>query len=1080
MSDQPLNLASLRLKLQTAEGKRYWRSLDELAGTPEFEEMVHREFPEAASEWSDALSRRNFLRVMAASLALAGLQGCTKEPQERIVPYVRPPATGVPGRPLHFASAMPLRGIGSGVLITSREGRPIKVEGNPDHPDSLGASSIYMQASILSLYDPDRSQTPIHHGDVSDWSAFKSALASIMETKRQTGGAGLRILTETITSPSLLAQLTELLKTFPEARWHRYEPCSRDAIRAGAMVAFGRKLDPIYHFDKADVILSLDSDFLSTEPGSLRYARQFIDRRRIRTISKDGLPMDAKSVKMNRLYAVESSPTVVGAMADHRLPLKPSDIGALTLAVANAIGGVLLPPAPTPADGSGQQKTAGAGTGGTSLTAWVAKVAADLVAHRGAALVIAGESQPPEVHAIVFAINAALGAVGSCITFIEPLDPHPADSIASLRSLVDDMNAGQVDTLLIVGGNPLYTAPVDFHFLAAMEKVALRIHLGGYDNETAFQCHWHLPEAHYLEAWGDVRAFDGTVSIIQPLIAPLYQGKSAHEVFSMLAGRMDVTGYEIVRAYWAKVAHGDFESWWKATLEKGIVEGSAAPGVAGGPPVFSGFKDTGRPPVTLSSGLELSFLLDPTVFDGRFSNNAWLQELPKPLTHLTWDNAVMISPHLAESIGVQSGDLVEIFASGRALQAAAWIMPGQADGAVSLSLGYGRTRAGRVGGSEKQTRGFNAYALRTSSQPFVTSGVTIKKAGGRYTLATTQSHHGMETGTGTLQAEVVAHPEGNDEIRNRKLIRVATLAEFEARPRFAQEIDEEDFEDSNGHRHVPLQLFPDHDYSTKSNPLKHRWAMSIDTQSCIGCNACVIACQAENNIPVVGKDQVDRGREMHWIRIDSYYAGGLDDPETYFQPITCMHCESAPCELVCPVEATVHDDEGINNMVYNRCVGTRYCSNNCPYKVRRFNFLQYQDQTTEQYKLMRNPEVTVRSRGVMEKCTYCIQRINNTRIDMENLQVRMEEQIRATRSDTDHAELQNQLDAASRKLMGGIQTACQQSCPTEAIVFGDLNDPLSAVSLLKREPHDYGLLEELSTKPRTTYLARVRNPNVVL
>ena len=1058
MTERPINLASLRLKLHAAGGRHYWRSLDELASSPEFEEMVHREFPEAASEWTDAISRRNFLKVMAASIALAGVAGCTKEPQERIVPYVRPPANMVPGLPLHFASAMPLRGIGTGVLVTSREGRPIKVEGNPDHPASLGASNIYMQASILSLYDPDRSQTPIHMGDVSDWSTFKSAIALVMKTKRLAGGAGMRILTEMITSPSLLAQLQELLKTFPEARWHRYEPYPRDSIRAGAKLAFGRRLEPVYHFDKADVVLSLDCDFLSSEPGNLRYARQFIDRRRIRTIGKDGRPNDNGAVTMNRLYAVECTPTSVGAMADHRLSLSPSEIGGVAMGVAKRIG----------IESAGTAKTLSA-----SASDWVAKVAADLRAHHGSAIVIAGESQPAEVHAIAFAMNAMLGAVGGCVTFIEPIDPHPEDSISSIRSLVGDMNAGQVDTLLILGGNPVYNAPVDLGFLAAMRNVALRIHLGEYADETAFECHWHLPAAHYLEAWGDVRGFDGTVSIIQPLIAPLYQGKSAQEMLSIMTGQVEVHAYELVRRYWSSRAVGDFANWWKLALEKGVIEGTSAKTLDVSAEVSHiKFELSGSTP-----GLQLSFVLDPTIFDGRFANNGWLQELPKPMSHLTWDNAVMISPHQAEAMRVENGDWVELESFGRTLQCAAWVMPGQAEGAVSLSLGYGRTRAGTVGGSERQARGFNAYALRTSAQPFTASGVSIKKLAGRYPLASTQSHHGMETGSGTLQPDVVAHPEGNDEIRNRKLIRVATLAEFNAKPSFAQELDEDELKRGTGSRRVPLQLFPDHDYTNKSNAEKHRWAMSIDTQSCIGCNACIVACQAENNIPVVGKDQVERGREMHWIRVDTYYAGGLDDPETYFQPVTCMHCETAPCELVCPVGATVHDDEGINNMVYNRCVGTRYCSNNCPYKVRRFNFLQYQDLTTEQYQLMRNPEVTVRSRGVMEKCTYCIQRINNTRIDMENLKVRMEEQLGVTTSNSDRADLQNQLDAASRKLLGGLQTACQQSCPTEAIVFGDLNDPFSPVSVLKQEPHDYGLLDELSTLPRTTYLARVRNPN---
>ncbi len=1064
MTESPLNLSSLRLKLEVTGGKAYWRSLEEIADGPDFQEMLHREFPEQASEWGNAFSRRNFLKMMAASLALAGLQGCTREPQERIVPYVRPPANLVPGRAMHFASAMPLRGVGLGVLVTSREGRPIKIEGNPDHPESLGASNVFMQASILGLYDPDRSQTPIYLGDVSSWSAFQTALAPIITAKKKNGSAGLRILTQTITSPTLLAQVNTILKEFPEAKWHRYEPVSRDSIQAGAKIAFGKKLDPIYHFDKAEVILSLGSDFLFAEPGSLRYSKQFIDRRRVRTLGENGRPIDPKTATMNRLYVSECMPSLTGSMADHRLPLKPSDMGVLAVAVAKELGVALATTVEEPSP---------------SIATWARKVARDLVGHKAKALVVIGESQPAEIHALGCAMNAALGALGQTITYIEPLDPHPDSSIESLRTLVEDMNAGKVDTLLMIGSNPVYTAPADLNFLAALKLVNMRIHLGEANDETAFQCQWHLPETHYLEAWSDVRAFDGTTSVIQPLISPLYQNKSAHEVLSMLLGRPDISGYELVRNHWGKaLPPAEFENGWKAALQKGIVEGSA-------------LKPQELPVATLPSltlqstspGLELLFSLDPTIYDGRFANNGWLQEVPKPLTHMSWDNAVMLSPRTAEKFALHSRDRVNLSSGGKTLSAAVWILPGHADDAATLSLGYGRTRAGRVGGTDKHQNGFNANQLRHSQHPLFARDLRIARSGGAYNLVVSRTHHTVESRSfGTeIKPEVVSHPDpaqASDNLQNRKLIRVATLAEYQSDPVFAQKIEEEGTGESTpGGKRVPLQLFPEHDYSNKLNPAKHRWAMSIDTNACIGCNACVVACQAENNIAVVGKDQVDRGREMHWIRIDTYYAGSLDDPDTYFQPLTCMHCENAPCELVCPVEATVHDDEGINNMVYNRCIGTRYCSNNCPYKVRRFNFLQYTDNTTEQYKLMRNPEVTVRSRGVMEKCTYCIQRINNTRIDLENLQVRMEEQVRNSPSGADRAQLQNTLDESTRHTLANLETACQQSCPTEAIVFGDLNAPLSRIALLKEEPMDYGLLEELTTKPRTTYLARLTNPN---
>jgi MoCo/4Fe-4S cofactor protein with predicted Tat translocation signal len=1065
-----LDLSTLRLKLQAAQGKRYWRSLEEVAATPEFEEMIHREFPEHASEWNEAFSRRNFLKLMAASLALAGLEGCTKEPQERIVPYVRPPANLIPGRPLYFASAMPWRGVGQGVVVTSREGRPIKVEGNPDHPASRGAANIYMQASLLSLYDPDRSQNVVSRGNPSSWSAYLTALMPIMEAKRSNGGAGLRILTQTITSPSQLAELAELTKSLPEAKWHRYEPLSRDSFREGARQIFGKPLDGVLHFEKADVVVSLDSDFLTGDAGSLRYARDFMDRRRIRTLGESGRPLDVKTLSMNRLYVAECMHTTTGAVADHRLPLKPSDIGLLAAALARGVGAGVEVAATRELPAATSQ--------------WAAKVAGDLAANKGKSLVIAGDSQPPEVHSLVLAINVALGSIGQTLSMIEPLDPHPETSIASIRSLVDDMNGGKVDTLIIVGGNPVHTAPADLNFLAALQKVDLRIHLGEYHDETAFQCQWHIPEAHYLESWGDVRAYDGTASIVQPMIAPLYQGKSVSDLLAVLAGKVGIGGYEVLRNFWSRSKPAaEFEAWWKTALEKGVIAGSASPAQ----------KVEGKSSLQLtlpaaSTEMELLFKADPTIDDGRFANNGWLQELPKPLTHMTWDNAAMVSAHTAHKLGVQNGDLVELKTAARSLLAAIWILPGHADDAVTLSVGYGRTRAGRVGGTDKEQIGFDAYRLRTSTHPLFATDLQIAKTDKTYNLVVTHTHHTVESDSvdPALVPQVVAHPEADEsriDIKNRKLIRVATLAEFKADPQFAQKIEEagsgEEVAELPGesHKRVPLQLFPEHDYSNKINPNKHRWAMSIDTHSCIGCSACVIACQAENNIPVVGKDQVERGREMHWIRIDTYHAGLFDNPETYFQPLPCMHCENAPCELVCPVAATVHDDEGINNMVYNRCVGTRYCANNCPYKVRRFNFLQYQDETTDQYKLLRNPEVTVRSRGVMEKCSYCIQRINNTRIDAETMQVRLEEQFRQSTTDSDRADLLNTRDANTRKLFNGLQTACQQSCPTEAIVFGDLNDSLSAVALLKAEPHDYGLLDELTTRPRTTYLARVRNPN---
>ena len=992
----------------------FWRALEEQAGDPAFRGFVQKEFPSQVDAIIDPVERRTFLKLMGASLALAGFSACTQQPPEHIVPYVRQPEEIVPGKPLFYATAMPLGGVATGLLVESHEGRPTKIEGNPLHPGSLGASDAFAQAAVLGLYDPDRAQTLMNLGEIRPWPAFLGAIRAALAAQQPgtaAGGAGLRILTESVSSPTLAAQIRDLLARYPSAKWHQWDPASRENARGGAKLAFGAYVDAQYRFDRADVILALDADFLASGPGSLRYAHDFAARRR---------PEDAGH--MNRLYAIESMPTATGARADHRLPLKPSEIGRVARQIAAAVG-----------------VDAGPSTESGPAVTWAAAVARDLQARRGTSLVLAGDSQPPVVHALAHAMNQALGNVGRTVVYTDPVEAEPTDQLASLGDLVADMNAGKVDLLVIVSGNPVFTAPVDLGFADAMNKVQLRVHLGLYHDETSALCHWQIPESHFLESWSDARGYDGTVSIIQPLIAPLYGSKSAHELIAAMTDRPERSAYDIVREHWSGSSRAQpgssgtapteaFERSWRRWVHDGVMPDTAfAPRSVSVAPGFS----TATPaatPAPAASGLEVCFRNDPSILDGRFANNGWLQELPKPITRLTWDNAVLVSPATAEKLNaagtpaMQGGEhgqiishVVELRHRGRTVKGAIFAVAGHPDGCATVHLGYGRTRAGRVGSHA----GFNANLLRTSDEMSFGAGLEIAGTGETYPLACTQFHHLME---------------------GRGQVRAVTRDAFIGDPRSVQE--------GPGIEAPPprvLTLYPDHAYEG------HKWGMAIDINSCIGCNACVVGCQSENNIPVVGKEQVLRGREMHWLRIDTYYRGPVDNPETYFQPVPCMQCENAPCEVVCPVGATVHSDEGLNDMVYNRCVGTRYCSDNCPYKVRRFNFLLYQDWSTPSLKLGRNPDVTVRSRGVMEKCTYCVQRINAVKIDTEKQDRRI----------TD----------------GEIKTACQQACPADAIVFGDLNDPGSRVARLQKDVRSYALLAGLNTRPRTTYLAALRNVN---
>jgi MoCo/4Fe-4S cofactor protein with predicted Tat translocation signal len=971
----------VREKLSGTTGPEYWRSLDELADTDEFRRLLHDEFP-GGVELLDPVNRRAFVKLMGASLALAGVTACTRQPAEQIVPYVRQPEEIVPGKPLFFATAMPMPGHVLPLLVESHEGRPTKIEGNPDHPENRGTTDAFAQAAVLGLYDPDRTRTITNAGRIESWGVFLTALKSAVEASRAQGGAGIRLLTGSVTSPTLAAQIRQVQAEFPSLKWHQWEPAGRAAAHAGALLALGEYADARYHLDKADVLVSLDADFLAAGPGSLRHAREFADRRRVTGGARE----------MNRLYVLEPTPSPTGSIADHRLPLQSAGVALFAHALAAAVG-----VAGVPAVQAERYKT------------WLDPIVRDLQAHRGRSVVVVGDDQPAEVHALGLAINQALGNVGQTVTFAEPVEARPTDELGSLWELVNDMAAGRVDTLLVLDSNPVYTAPADMRFADRLGKVRLRVHLGLYQDETASLCHWQIPMAHFLEAWSDGRAADGTVTLVQPLIAPLYGGRSAHELLAALTSQAGQSGYEIVRAYWQRrsgLQGADFEKFWRKALHDGLVPGTQAaarPLVARVPPLGP------RPPAT---GLEIAFRPDPSVFDGRFANNGWLQELPKPSSKLTWDNAAFVSPKTAERLGLHSEDTVELRYRGRRLTAPVWIVPGQASDTVTVCLGYGRTNAGSVGNGT----GFNAYALRTSHALSASHGLELAPTGERWPLASAQNQQTMA---------------------GREIVRSATLREFEAKPDFAHERVEAPRRD--------LTLYPEYEYKG------HAWAMAIDLGTCIGCNACVVACNAENNIAVVGKTEVSRGHRMHWLRVDRYYKGDPEQPEAFNAPVPCMQCENAPCEVVCPVAATSHSSEGLNDMVYNRCVGTRYCSNNCPYKVRRFNFFLYQDWNTPSLKMLRNPDVSVRSRGVMEKCTYCVQRINAAKIE---------------------AEKENRAVAD-----GEVVTACQAACPTRAIVFGDQNDRGSRVAKLKAEPLNYGMLEDLNTRPRTTYLAAVRNPN---
>jgi molybdopterin-containing oxidoreductase family iron-sulfur binding subunit len=988
------NLPEIRERLAQSTGKKYWRSLEEVAQTEEFKDFLNHEFPQGADQWLNPIGRRNFLKLMGASLALGGLAACSPQQAKQIVPYVKAPEEIIPGQPLFYATAFQLGGVATGVVAESNMGRPTKIEGNPDHPASLGGTNAQAQASVLDLYDPDRSQTVTNGGLVSAWDSFLGEFIVEVSAQGMTGGAGLRLLTGPVTSPLMASQIEQLLENYPDAKVIQYDPIDRDNEYEGALMAFGQDVNTVYQFDKAKVVVSLEADFMAAgTPGDVRYAHDFAEARRVRS---------DKAGEMNRMYVVESTPSITGAIADHRLPIQSSKVQSVALTIAAELGvGTEAPP-----DLHGIPEE------------WIDAVVEDLQAHAGESLVVAGRTQPPIVHALAHAINQTLGNVGNTVIITEPLIANATNQYEAMRQLAEDMANEVVGVLVILDSNPVYTAPADLDFVSAMQKVPFRVHLSIHEDETSSLCQWHIPAKHYLEKWADARAFDGTVTFTQPLIDPLYPAaRSPIEMLAVMLGQADATEYDLVREFWA--GQGIDDQTWKESLYNGFVAGTELPAKQlsiDANKIASASKLEAGVAAEADKGLEIVFRPDPSVYDGQFANNGWLQELPKPSSKLTWDNAVWLSPHTAEQIGLAPEDVIILDYEGRTIYAPVWVQPGQADDAVTVFLGYGRQRVGRVGNGI----GANAYAFRTSEAPWFDKGLTVRKSGETYRLASTQMHWNME---------------------GRYPVRAGTFEMYKEDPAFVKHIGEHEVDPN-------LSLMPGWDYNS------YAWGMVVDLNTCNGCNACITACQAENNIPVVGKEQVLVGREMHWMRLDTYYEGELDNPHTYLQPMMCHHCEQAPCELVCPVNATVHDAEGLNLMVYNRCIGTRYCSNNCPYKVRRFNYLQFVDQDTESIKGARNPNVTVRVRGVMEKCTYCLQRISKARIAAKNENRRIRD--------------------------GEVVTACQSACPTKAISFGDTNDPDSQVAKLIAEPSNYGVLTELGVRPRTSYLVKMTNPHPAL
>jgi len=946
------------------------------------------------------LNRRKFMTLSGSIATLAGVEGCIRRPVENILPYTDMPEYVNPGVPSHYASVLNVAGEAVGILGTSREGRPTKLEGNPDHPTSRGATNLWVQSSILDLYDPERLQAPTTGGARSDFAAFDKFFSDKLNALRAKAGAGLYILTQPSNSPTYLRMRQLVVDKLPLSRIAVYSPAPQSAAREGARLALGAPAHAVYDFSRAKVVLALDSDFLGTEPGSVLANRQYSTAR----------DMESSAGSPNRLYSVEPTLSITGSNADHRLRLPAQDVAryARALAAELAATGVEL----------GQVAGAVRGSSVEGIPEpWIKAVARDLVKNRGQSLIVVGPRQPPALHALAHSLNRALGNSGVTVTYTEPVDAQEPENFDSLKNLVAVIEAGRVDTLLILGGNPAYDAPADLKFGDALKKIPTSIHFTSHLDETGSLTTWQVPRAHDLESWGDQQSTRGDYSVQQPLIAPLWGGRTDAEVLALVAGEPNWRAYNLVQGTVEKRGFRG-ELAWRRLLHTGIAD-TRFGAVLGTAPlrdaeIAAAVQKIGTGGPLTENTFEAVFTLDNKLYDGRYANNTWLLELPDPITRITWDNAALFAPSTAKKLGIANGDLVRITRGDVSVDIVAWLQPGVAAQSIILPLGWGRTAAGKNGNN----KGFNVYPLRTLASPHFITGVTVAKLDKKYPISQTQDHDSME---------------------GRPLAVDATLAEYKDTPNFPEyKTPDPAF--------GPLWKMPDYSQG-------EQWGMTIDLNVCTGCNTCAVACQAENNVPVVGKIEVARGREMHWLRIDRYYLGeDADEPEVAFQPIACQHCETAPCENVCPVAATAHSPEGLNDIAYNRCIGTRYCMNNCPYKVRRFNFLNFNEDVPETRQMQFNPSVTVRFRGVIEKCSYCVQRI-------------------------EHAKIKARTEGRVRIRDGEVVSACAQACPTGAITFGNINDPNAVVTKARNRDRNYGLLAEIGTRPRTRFLGKIRNPN---
>ncbi len=959
--------------------KQYWRSLNELADTPEYRKIVEREFPEGAPELKNPVTRRNFLGLMGASIAFAGLASC-RRPVQKIVPFVKAPENMIPGVPKYYATTITQGRHALGVLVESHEGRPTKIEGNPEHPESLGKTNIFHQADVLNLYDPDRAKDVSKDGVQSSWKAFTAFWQEQHAMFLKEKGKGLAVLSGEFASPSLKRLHNQFKKEMPLATWHIDEPVSEMNIHQGLKAATGKNVQAYAHYDKARVILSIDHDFLGVAPGNVSANRGFAEGRRT----------EDENSEMNRLYMVETSFSVTGGMADHRKRLTQGNLELFTRQLANALG--VIDDGARAVDGK-----------------WMSALVKDLKKNKGASLVVAGQRQSAATHALVFAINEVLGNNGATVEYYD--NPDVVLQTESINTLTEAMKAGEVKTLVILDHNPVYTAS-SAGFAQALASVENIIHLSSYWDETGHAANWHVPMSHFLESWGDATDARGNRSVVQPLIAPLYNTVSMTAFVNFMVTARDEEDADVVKATWKAK---DEDKNWRRILYKGYADGTLKPEKVKARrtdivKLVSATAVSASAPTP--TAMDVVILPSSSLYDGRYANNGWLMEVPDPVSHISWDNAALISTATAEKLGVRSEDVITLSAGGRELEIAVSVLPGVAENVIALELGYGRKQLGRIGNGS----GFDVYAFMSAPGSYSLQGVSVNKTGRTYALANTQDHNSME---------------------GRPIILEADLREYREKPEFAREVV----------KHPPLVSL----WDEKKYDEGYQWGMTIDLSTCSGCNTCVVACQAENNIPIIGKEEVKKGREMHWIRLDRYFKGDPDNPDMLFQPMGCQHCENAPCEQVCPVQATLHDDEGLNVMTYNRCVGTRYCANNCPYKVRRFNYFNFTNSYPETIKMVQNPDVTVRFRGVMEKCTYCTQRIQEAKINAKN--------------------------EARLVVDGEIQTACQQACPSDSIVFGNILDPESRVAKLKKQNREYKLLVELNIKPRTSFLARIKNPN---